>query len=849
MRLGGFRHKKAGDFFNSAKKIADHHAAKLLSDFNNNDAMQKFDRLLKGNSFIRQSDLNKLSFPSLEDNYFLSSPLFFKFSSRETQEQKKTVLKKLELIRHKVDNHNSQYIQREIDSFSFLFEGLESYPLTKEQQKAIVNDEDANLIVAGAGTGKTSVVIGKVAYLLAKQECEPDDILLLAFSNKAAKELKSRIHEKLNLPKGQSIQINTFHSFGLKVLAQSLAERPVLSEMAENPLALRDFLNSAIEKMFSSKDTARKLIRYFAYYLEPEKSEFDFQYKGQHIEYLKEYDIATLKDIFQNPPNGQNGRYTLKRELVKSKQECSIANFLFLNNIEYEYERPYPYAWREWEKGSYRPDFYLPDFDIYIEHFGVDKKNKTAPFIDNEQYLQSMQKKRLLHKELGTTLLETYSYELWEDDWEGAFKKKLEAQGVKLFPMSEKEFQEKIIDNSSLTNKFFELLANFLNLYKSSRPTIAELRSRAEATKDKNRTNAFLDVFEEILSLYENHLAANNEIDFNDMIIKAKEIIDTARIGKSFKYIIIDEYQDISFARYQLVKSLLKTCERASLTAVGDDWQSIYRFTGADVSLMSNFQTYWGYHDTLQLTETFRYPQELLDFSSDFIQQNPKQIPKKLKSSLSAGTPCVNITIYESKEKITETLDWILKQIRMKTAGEQATVFILGRYNSSKPEGLLKLTRRFPSMKIRFHTVHAAKGLEADYVILLDLNSGKHGFPCTITNDPLIEFVLAEPDGYEHSEERRLFYVAVTRARKEVFLCAPINNRSAFIREIDTEEADLNKTILAENTYLDEDSSFPPEAHCPRCKTGTLVKRNGPRGRKFIGCTNYPYCTYTQNIE
>lgn len=109
-------------------------------------------------------------------------------------------MKKLELIRHKVDNHNSQYIQREIDSFSFLFEGLESYPLTKEQQKAIVNDEDANLIVAGAGTGKTSVVIGKVAYLLAKQECEPDDILLLAFSNKAAKELKSRIHEKCGTP-------------------------------------------------------------------------------------------------------------------------------------------------------------------------------------------------------------------------------------------------------------------------------------------------------------------------------------------------------------------------------------------------------------------------------------------------------------------------------------------------------------------------------------------------------------------------------------------------------------------------------------------------------------------------
>ena len=374
---------------------------------------------------------------------------------------------------------------------------------------------------------------------------------------------------------------------------------------------------------------------------------------------------------------------------------------------------------------------------------------------------------------------------------------------------------------------FTGLLATFLNLFKSTQKSIQELRELAKELSDCNRSKAFIEIFSEIYNDYEESLG--EEIDFNDMINKAEEYVSKGAYHSEFKYILVDEFQDISYNRFKLLKALLANNPSAKLFCVGDDWQSIYRFAGSDVSIMTDFNSYFAPFERLDLDKTFRFDNKLCDFSSKFILKNPNQIKKQLTSHMESADP--SVTLLRS-EIIEDTILEVLDQIES-SEKKGAHVFIIGRYNHQKPTNLRQLRERFPKLDISYITAHSSKGKQSDYVIIIGLTSQGYAFPSQIEDDPLLDLVLAKGEQVPHAEERRLFYVAVTRAKKHVFLIANKENPSTFASEV---ESGGYEVII-------EGRRGEANVLCPDCKTGVIVSRHGKLG-DFYSCSNYPYCEY-----
>jgi DNA helicase-4 len=265
---------------------------------------------------------------------------------------------------------------------------------------------------------------------------------------------------------------------------------------------------------------------------------------------------------------------------------------------------------------------------------------------------------------------------------------------------------------------------------------------------------------------------------------------------------------------------------------VGDDWQSIYRFAGGDVALMRDFKAHFGRARTVTLDRTFRLNNRINECASKFIQCNPGQLRKTIDAARTETGPRVFLGVPAECSDV--LLLQALSRIRMERPA--ATVMILGRYNHSKPLTLDSMRESFPSLEIEFRTVHRSKGLEADYVVVVDLGSGGLGFPCEQSDDAVLQLVLAREDEFEHAEERRLFYVALTRARHGVYLLADANTPSCFVTELRDGEYETE-------WFGDRPADVPK---CRVCMKGELQQRDGPYGL-FHGCSNYPYCdeTYT----
>ncbi|MFM7682171.1 MAG: UvrD-helicase domain-containing protein, partial [Bacteroidota bacterium] len=373
-------------------------------------------------------------------------------------------------------------------------------------------------------------------------------------------------------------------------------------------------------------------------------------------------------------------------------------------------------------------------------------------------------------------------------------------------------------------------------------------------TSTKLRYKAFLEIFKPIYDSYQNYLSNRNEIDFSDMINLASKFIERGDYKSKYKYILIDEFQDISMGRYELIRSLKKVNPHSRLFVVGDDWQSIYRFTGSDISLFKNFEHYFGVSEKSKIETTYRFSNPIIKLSSDFIQKNPNQEKKILKSGLSMRilnkkTEYEIIHSDSDELDVTDTLKIIFDDlIRMYSDIEKKSIMILGRYsfdinriqnennifNINKEDYSIKYTIKSNLNEVKtinafFLTVHKSKGLEADIVIIINCNSGKHGFPSEMSDDPILNLVLSETDQFPNGEERRLFYVALTRAKEFVYLLTHNVYKSKFIYEL--EESD---------TKIDNSKK------CPYCKTATLILKkegksvNGDR-YKFFGCSNYIY--------
>ena len=301
-----------------------------------------------------------------------------------------------------------------------------------------------------------------------------------------------------------------------------------------------------------------------------------------------------------------------------------------------------------------------------------------------------------------------------------------------------------------------------------------------------------------------------------------------------------DEFQDASRARARLCRALVAAPHR-HLFAVGDDWQSINRFAGADVGVMTGFADYFGHGQVLQLTQTFRCPQALCDAASRFVSKNPAQLRKQVRSLTPAHAPVLQALQVARREQLGDAVARLLTRlVAQLRSGQQPPgrggklqVFVLGRYNRERAWIPADWQERFGQwLQLRFATIHRSKGAEADVVILPGLLAGS--FPSQRTDDPALALAMPDGEHYPLAEERRLFYVALTRARRQVLMLTVQGRNSPFLDELVADGA-------VQLTHLD--GQAVDEKRCPACSTGVIVLRNGPYG-PFHSCSGYPRCQY-----
>ena len=343
-------------------------------------------------------------------------------------------------------------------------------------------------------------------------------------------------------------------------------------------------------------------------------------------------------------------------------------------------------------------------------------------------------------------------------------------------------------------------------------------------------------VFEPVFERYQKWLSERKQIDFHDMISQATALVEQGRFRSPYHYILVDEFQDISPGRAKLLNALLENPGDVQLFAVGDDWQAIYRFAGSDIAIMREFRERFGASERIDLATTFRCSEPIANAATTFVLENPAQLRKNVSATHKAKPPCISIGLPSSDgDNLLEEVISLINDEVSKSDGN-SSVLVLGRYRHSRPKELSRLSKGYPALNISYMTIHRSKGLEADYVVIVGLSSGKFGFPTEIADDPLLDIVLAQPEGHANAEERRLFYVALTRAKNRAYLISDAGSPSPFVKE------------LLSGKYQVNVFGRPPEEEvsCPTCEEGTLERRDGSNGI-FYGCSNWPYCSFTQS--
>lgn len=780
----------------------------------------------------------------------------------------------------------STFEEQQLLEWSDFFETFESNPLTPEQRKSIVADEDATLVLAGAGSGKTSVITAKAGYLLKSGVRRPEEVLLLAFARDAAKEMSERIEAKC----GEPLEARTFHALAYDIIGTVEGSKPALAAHATDNKAylalIRDILRALVK---TASEVSKSIVGWFSHTRLDEKSEWDFKKKHSYYTYIEKLDLRTLQG-----------------EQVKSFEELMIANWLYENGIEYEYEPDYEHKVSEGGYRDYCPDFRLTKSGVYIEHFGVRRSKSadgtnhltTAPFVNRDEYLSGMEWKRGVHADNETTLIETFSYDREDGRLLDALAEKV-APFETIEPRSPETLFDRVVELNQ-ADSFVQLLGTFLKHYKGGGYQLAECAEKGRSLKLGKRAAAFLSIFEPVYVEYQKQLDAR--IDFEDMVLRATKYVETIEFRSPFKHILVDEFQDISRSRGRLVKALKAQHSDARVFAVGDDWQSIYRFAGSDINLMRSFGDEFGgefdgrtgVHCTVDLGRTFRSIDQIAHAAKRFVLQNPAQLSKTVIPAGTSEKPALKVVSTIKADEKSKLLQVLHSLQELGQQGKRTSVLLLGRYRHLAPSNLSQMRREFPGLEISFRTIHASKGLEADHVVILNMFRGRTGFPSEIVDDPLLSLVSPEAEPFENAEERRVMYVALTRARKTVTLMGSASKQSTFVTELLDDpaygavgsqlEEEFNHTcglcgghlvpvptkdgrtwyrcehanlcghslnacaacgkglpVRNENTGLSKCACGAEYPTCPNCKDGWLVERKGRYG-PFLGCVSFPSC-------
>ena len=691
-----------------------------------------------------------------------------------------------------VKKHNEEIVQNILDTHKVFFDHCLKYPLDKQQRRSIVSEEDNCLVVSSAGSGKTSSIVGKVKYLTEVKGIAPHKILLISYTNKAAAELTERM--ATNGLKGY-----TFHKLAIDIIGRATGTKPSICDNTDSLFV------DIYHTLLGNKDFKNSIVEYFIDY---QSNEADWeQRKNERREKLSEQKNVQLKAMFPD----MDGRTIY----VRSEQEQKICFVLSSLGVRFRYEEAYEHQLADEMHSQYRPDFSIyfkqngVTKRIYLEHFGIDEhglvpawfaKDKNITYEEaNQKYNDGITWKKAAHEKFGTQLLVTSSADFHYSDIRDKLRKLLDDAGVPIQEKTDEELYDLVLPKGSKQEKaFIRLVATFVTLVKSNCKSVKEVLKQAKNAEDERSVFIIKNIFLPVYERYVSALRDNNQIDFTDAILQATEICRVSRpVG--YDYIIVDEFQDISVDRYNFLKVLREGNPPAKLYCVGDDWQSIYRFSGSDMALFNQFSEYFGATEINKIETTYRFGEPLVSLSSHFIQRNKSQIQKDIHSFSSEMKTELEFYSYDRHDYY-NTIGRLVASIP-----SDKSIFLLGRYSfddyylSFMYQSIKEGNRFFyviGGRKIEFLTVHKSKGLEADYVILLQCNKDTYGFPSLVSDDPVLNYVLTKSDQFPYGEERRLFYVAITRAKMKTLVLYDKRFPSVFVDEF------LHPEKVSEESYV-----------------------------------------------
>ena len=449
----------------------------------------------------------------------------------------------------------------------------------KEVDKNIILDDDQRRIIINDDQ--------HVNYLIERKNIKDNEIIVISFTNKATKELQNRINNDFK----HNVKITTFHKFGYEIIKDNKKIQPKI--IKENKI-INEYIKN---KIIYDKKNLKRFIDLYTYYFEISEEILVLGY-DKYIKYKNNQKYPTLKSKIEY----------IKDELVNTIPEKTIANFLYIQNIEYKYKEKYKYL-----------ENYIPDFTIYYENkiYYIEIINIESIKKFNNQI--NILKLRKIHKKYGTNMIEIYSDNIIEQ-----LKEELKKRKIKLETIPNEELFNKIISNKDdkAYIKFVDFCTRYISLCKSKGYTnkLPELKYKSK------RNQIFKEFIEKLYDYYQKELKKQNLIDFDDMINEATKIIQTKKeININYKYIIIDEYQDISECRLKLIEAIIEKI-KSKIIVVGDDWQCIYGFTASNINLFLDFIN--EKCTIKKITNTYRNSQELIDIAGQFIQKNQKQIKK-----------------------------------------------------------------------------------------------------------------------------------------------------------------------------------------------------------------------------
>lgn len=714
--------------------------------------------------------------------------------------------------------HNRKYVDNKLIKYKFYFDNMfndinKNIILDKSQREAIICDEDNLLVLSGAGSGKTTTISAKVKYLIDIKNIKPDKICVITFTKKAKEELDYKINKIFN----SNVDIYTFHSLGLKIIKYYYKNKDIdiIDEKGQYKI-ICDYIKN---NLFKDKDK-------FSLFFEAFKNKtsfseeyklFDNYYDYHNYMYKRKYiNSNTTMDnyIKEQAKRRRNYLKTLNGEYCKSKEEVDIANFLYLNNIDYQYEKSYK---KLDNLKIYKPDFYIEQNNNYnyIEHFGIDKVNKTNNHYTKEEltnYLKNMKLKEKYHcdEKIEDLFIITYSKVLGKRNYLSVLKDSLIKKGYVLSKKDNNLVYERLKDTSEdryINNFVNRIVIPFISYFKRSNYKLEDFKN---IKTDNDLLNKQISVISDIYLNYESKLREKNLIDFEDMInisYKVMPYIKEKNLGVDYKYIIIDEYQDVSMQRFNLTKRI-EELFKSKIIAFGDDYQTIFGFSGSRIDLMTEFRNYLNDAKQIPIPNVYRNSQELIDVATKFINKNSKQIKKKLISNKRLINP-IELYIYNDSNYINTNINKsiILSNIldKIYLSNNKSNVLLLERYNNDIDTILNNnlfirknheniIYKKHEDMKIDYLTIHKSKGLEYDNCILINAIDDKYGFPSKIEDEEIIKLLKPKiEENIFYPEERRLFYVAMTRTKNKLYILVPKSKTSSFIREIESDKNVLIK--------------------------------------------------------